>query len=89
LALTINTGVDAFPRYNDEYLIDNYCSEETFHADIEKVVRRLKEFFAHAAEAEKIPHYIRENRNHSIITRLQAASGRWVRARETCGHRGG
>ncbi len=40
-ALTINTGVDEFPRYVVEYLIDNYCSEETFHADMEKVVRRL------------------------------------------------
>ncbi len=30
-ALTINTGVDEFPRYVVEYLIDNYCPEETFH----------------------------------------------------------
>jgi hypothetical protein len=58
-ALTINTGVDEFPRYVVEYLIDNYCSEETFHADMEKVVRRLKENFVHAAEAEKIRHYNR------------------------------
>ena len=29
-AHTINTGVDEFPRYVLEYLIDNYCSEETF-----------------------------------------------------------
>lgn len=26
-ALTINTGVDEFPRYVVEYPIDNYCSE--------------------------------------------------------------
>jgi len=71
-ALTINTGVDEFPRYVVEYLIDNYCSEETFHADMEKVVRRLKENFVHGAEAEKIRHYIRENRNHSIIASLEA-----------------
>ena len=71
-ALTINTGVDEFPRYVLEYLIDNYCSEETFHADMEKVVRRLKENFVHGAEAEKIRHYIRENRNHSIIASLEA-----------------
>jgi ATP-dependent Lon protease len=71
-ALTINTGVDEFPRYVVEYLIDNYCSEETFHADMEKVVRRLKENFVHGAEAEKIRHYIRETRNHSIIASLEA-----------------
>ena len=28
--LTINTGVDEFPRFVVEYLIDNYCTEETF-----------------------------------------------------------
>ena len=50
---TINTGVDEFPRYVVEYLIDNYCSEETFHSDMEMVVRRLKENFVHGAEAEK------------------------------------
>ena len=61
-AHTINTGVDEFPRYVLEYLIDNYCSEETFHEDMEKVVRRLKETFVYGAEAEKIRHYIRENR---------------------------
>jgi predicted ATP-dependent Lon-type protease len=27
-AHTINTGVDEFPRYVVEYLIDNYCSED-------------------------------------------------------------
>ena len=34
-AHTINTGVDEFPRYVVEYLIDNYCAEETFHQDME------------------------------------------------------
>jgi len=71
-AHTINTGVDEFPRYVLEYLIDNYCSEETFHQDMQKVVRRLKENFVHGAEAEKIRHYIRENRHHSIIANLEA-----------------
>ena len=28
--LTFNTGMDEFPRYVFEYLIDNYCQEETF-----------------------------------------------------------
>jgi predicted ATP-dependent Lon-type protease len=42
-ALTINTGVDEFPRYVVEYLINNYCSEETFHEDMQKVVRRLED----------------------------------------------
>src|SRR3990172_619311 len=71
-AHTINTGVDEFPRYVLEYLIDNYCSEETFHEDMEKVVRRLKETFVYGAEAEKIRHYIRENRKHSVIASLEA-----------------
>jgi len=71
-AHTINTGVDEFPRYVLEYLIDNYCAEETFHEDMEKVVRRLKESFVHGAEAEKIRHFIRENRQHSIIGNLEA-----------------
>lgn len=71
-AHTINTGVDEFPRYVLEYLIDNYCAEETFDEDMEKVVRRLKETFVHGAEAEKIRHYIRENRHHSIIASLEA-----------------
>jgi len=70
-AHTINTGVDEFPRYVLEYLIDNYCSEETFHEDMDKVVRRLKETFVHGAEAEKIRHYIRENRRHSVIANLE------------------
>jgi len=70
-AYTINTGVDEFPRYVLEYLIDNYCSEETFYEDMEKVVRRLKETFVYGAEAEKIRHYIRENRRHSLIASLE------------------
>lgn len=71
-AHTINTGVDEFPRYVLEYLIDNYCEEETFYQDMEKVVRRLKEAFVYGAEAEKIRHYIRENRRHSVIANLEA-----------------
>jgi ATP-dependent Lon protease len=71
-ALSLNTGVDEFPRYVLEYLIDNYCSEETFHEDMQKVVSRLKETFVYGAEAEKIRHYIRENRSHTIIANLEA-----------------
>jgi ATP-dependent Lon protease len=70
-AHTINTGVDEFPRYVLEYLIDNYCDEATFYEDMEKVVRRLKENFVHGAEAEKIRYYIRENRHHSVIANLE------------------
>lgn len=83
-AHTINTGVDEFPRYVLEYLIDNYCSEETFHEDMEKVVRRLKETFVCGAEAEKIRHYIRENRKHSVIASLEV---RWSRPRINTGPR--
>jgi ATP-dependent Lon protease len=71
-AHTINTGVDEFPRYVLEYLIDNYCNEESFWEDMEKVVRRLKESFVYGAEAEKIRHFIKENRSHSIIANLEA-----------------
>lgn len=39
---------------------------------MEKVVRRLKEIFVYGAEAEKIRHYIRENRRHSVIANLEA-----------------
>ncbi len=70
-AHTINTGVDEFPRYVLEYLIDNYCREETFQQDMEIVVRRLKESFVYGAEAEKVRHYIRETRRHSIIASLE------------------
>ena len=70
-AHTINTGVDEFPRYVLEYLIDNYCAEETFHEDMEKVNRRLKDSFVYGAETEIIRHYIRENRRHSVIANLE------------------
>ena len=70
-AHTINTGVDEFPRYVLEYLIDNYCSEETFDQDMERVVRRLKEAFVYGAEAERIRYTIREKRGHSVIANLE------------------
>jgi ATP-dependent Lon protease len=69
--LTFNTGMDEFPRYVLEYLIDNYCAEETFDEDFELVKRRLRENFVHGAEAERIRHYIRENRDHTIIANLE------------------
>ncbi|QQS46118.1 MAG: BREX system Lon protease-like protein BrxL [Acidobacteriota bacterium] len=75
--LTVNTGVDEFPRFVVEYLIDNYCAEESFQEDLQQVIRRLRENFVHGAEAEKIRHQIRETRNHSIIANLE------VRLQET------
>ncbi len=75
--LTVNTGVDEFPRFVVEYLIDNYCTEENFQDDLQQVVKRLRENFVHGAEAEKIRHQIRETRNHSIIANLE------VRLQET------
>ena len=69
--LTINTGVDEFPRYVVEYLIDNYCTEDNFTDDLHQVVRRLRENFVHGAEAEKIRHQIRESRSHAIISSLE------------------
>lgn len=70
-ALTTNTGMDEFPRYVLEYLIDNYCSEDTFEEDFERVRRRLRENFVHGAEAERIRAHIRENRDHTIIASLE------------------
>jgi ATP-dependent Lon protease len=75
--LTVNTGVDEFPRFVVEYLIDNYCTEENFLDDFQQVIKRLRENFVHGAEAEKIRHQIRETRNHSIIANLE------VRLQET------
>ncbi len=69
--LTFNTGMDEFPRYVLEYLIDNYCSEENFQEDFERVKRRLRENFVHGAESERIRSYIREHREHSIIANLE------------------
>jgi len=69
--LTFNAGMDEFPRYVLEYLIDNYCSEETFEQDFERVKRRLRENFVHGAEAERIRSYIREHREHTLIANLE------------------
>lgn len=69
--LTFNTGMDEFPRYVLEYLIDNYCSEETFDEDFERVKRRLRENFVHGAEAERIRSHIRENKEHTLIASLE------------------
>jgi ATP-dependent Lon protease len=70
-ALTFDTGMDEFPRYVLEYLIDNYCSEENFQEDFEQVKRKLRENFVHGAEAEKIRSFIREHREHTIIANLE------------------
>ncbi len=67
--LTFNTGLDEFPRYVLEYLIDNYCAEETFEEDFERVRRRLRENFVHGAEAERTRAYIRERHDHTLIAR--------------------
>ena len=69
--LTFNTGMDEFPRYVLEYLIDNYCEEETFEEDFALVQRRLRENFVHGAEAERIRAYVRENRDHTLIASLE------------------
>jgi ATP-dependent Lon protease len=54
-----------------EYLIDNYCREETFDEDFAQVKRRLRDNFVHGAEAERIRSLIRENRQHLIIANLE------------------
>lgn len=63
--------MDEFPRYVLEYLIDNYCAEATFEEDFAQVKRRLRDNFVHGAEAERIRHYIRENRDHTLIASLE------------------
>jgi ATP-dependent Lon protease len=63
--------MDEFPRNVLEYLIDNYCSEETFEEDFERVKHHLRENFVHGAEAERIRAYIREKRQHTIIANLE------------------
>ncbi|MBI9047498.1 MAG: BREX system Lon protease-like protein BrxL [Anaerolineaceae bacterium] len=70
--LTFNTGMDEFPRYVLEYLIDNYCQEETFKEDFALVKKRLRENFVHGAEAERIRSHIRENREHTLIANMEA-----------------
>lgn len=69
---TLNTGVDEFPRYVLEYLIDNYCSEDSFQNDMALVTKRLKENFVHGAEAEKVRHFIKQNRHHTLIANMEA-----------------
>ena len=69
---TLNTGVDEFPRYVLEYLIDNYCSEDSFQTDMALVIKRLKENFVHGAEAEKVRHFIKQNRRHTLIANMEA-----------------
>ena len=69
--LTFNTGMDEFPRYVLEYLIDNYCSEDSFDEDFQRVKRRLRENFVHGAEAERIRSYVREHREHTLIANLE------------------
>ncbi len=53
-ALTHMQDLQEFPRYVVEYLIDNYCKEETFNQDISKVKKRLMENYATPSEAEKL-----------------------------------
>jgi len=65
---TINRGVDEFPRYVLECLIDNYCSEETFHADMEKVVRRLNVTFENR-EVSPLSTIVQNSRaEHGMLT---------------------
>ena len=68
-AHTINTGVDEFPRYVLEYLIDNYCEEETFEEDKEKGVLEADVRLAQA-----------ENRHAELLARRERR--RQVQVRE-------
>ena len=54
--LTFNTGMDEFPRYVLEYLIDNYCEEETFEEDFAFVKKRLRENFFHGSATSHTTH---------------------------------
>jgi len=52
--------VDEFPRYVLEYLIDNYCEEETFEEDKEKGVLEADVRLAQA-----------ENRHAGLLARRE------------------
>ena len=61
------TSLEEFPRYVLEYLIGNYCEEETFEEDLLQVTKRIRENFAQASEAEVIKHRIKQQGRYSII----------------------
>lgn len=71
-ALTRLQDLQEFPRYVVEYLIDNYCKEETFDQDISKVKKRLMENYATPSEAEKLKHKIRQNGTYKLIAKVEA-----------------
>lgn len=65
------TSLEEFPRYVLEYLIGNYCEEETFEEDLLQVTKRIRENFAQASEAEVIKHRIKQQGRYSIIASLE------------------
>jgi len=60
-----------FPRYVVEYLVDNYCNEETFEQDLVQVKKKLLDNYATPSEAEKLKYHIRQKGNHSLIARIE------------------
>lgn len=70
-ALTRMQDLQEFPRYVVEYLIDNYCKEETFDQDISKVKKRLMENYATPSEAEILKHKIRQSGTYKIIAKVE------------------
>ncbi len=65
------TSLEEFPRYVLEYLIGNYCDEETFEEDLLQVTKRIRENFAQASEAEVIKHRIKQQGRYSVIACLE------------------
>ena len=71
-ALTFNIGLDEFLRCVPEYLIDNYCEEETRNEGFQMINRCLRENFVHGAEAEAIRFDIARKRGWDALTNTNA-----------------
>ncbi|MFQ6041842.1 MAG: BREX system Lon protease-like protein BrxL [Candidatus Poribacteria bacterium] len=69
-ALTRIPTLEEFPRYVLEYLISNYCDEETFYEDVQQVKRKIQENYARPSEADLIKHKIKQSGKYPIIANL-------------------
>jgi len=60
-----------FPRYVVEYLIDNFCKDETFQEDLAKVKAKLLSEYATPREADRLKHRIKQSRRSTIIAKCE------------------
>lgn len=75
--LTRLPALQEFPRYVVEYLVDNYCKEETFDDDIKRVFQAVRKQFVQPAEAETIKHNVKQRGSFQVIANVE------VRLQET------